>query len=602
MGVTTPATQVVLIDPTTGNPVTTSGGSLGVSGGGGPSTSTNLTQVAGTAVSVNAGNADAGTQRVAVDGTDATGITQLAGGVGTRGWLSAIFAGLGTTADASTATTVIGRLQKLVSLVPASLGQKLSALSFAVVLPSDQSAIPVTSSPAADTTQSGAISVVDTVIGAALAVGALSSAVPTANSFQTFTIAAQGLTAITITPALSAGSLAFEGSSDGTNYGAIAALVPGASLPILTTAGATFVRANTAGLTKVRVRAVTGATFGDGALTVAFDASVRESIVSPVSGAVNQGTAAALTAPWYAGISDGTTLANVLAGDSGQSSQIVTGARKTFTFTTTTVQAVGATDCSNYRGIAIQLSSVGTSALANFQTSVDNVNWTTMSLPAAGLTNVPFSNTNTVGTVYFGPIPGQYIRINVTGISAGTLAGTITLTSWAPPSLVGSVVQSGTWTVAGTGAAGAAVSGNPFRAGASDGTNTRDVRSDTTGKLVTGLFGTQVLGASGDVANVNAVATLAAAAAVTTYITGFEVTATGSTAGSVVDVTVTDGTWTKTYVLVAPAGVSTAAAPLMVEFTRPVAASAVNTAITVTCPALGAGSAHCAVNATGFQL
>lgn len=49
----------------------------------------------------------------------------------------------GTTTDAATANTVIGRLKKLVSLLPAALGQTTMAASLPVVISSDQSAVVV---------------------------------------------------------------------------------------------------------------------------------------------------------------------------------------------------------------------------------------------------------------------------------------------------------------------------------------------------------------------------------------------------------------------------------------------------------------------------
>jgi hypothetical protein len=122
----------------------------------------------------------------AQDGTDINAPTAMpAGGVGIRGWLSAVWtklngtigvtgtfwqatqpvsgtfwqatqpvssaatsqvdghsASIGATGDASTANTVIGRLKALIALLPASLGQKAMAASLAVVLASDQGSLP----------------------------------------------------------------------------------------------------------------------------------------------------------------------------------------------------------------------------------------------------------------------------------------------------------------------------------------------------------------------------------------------------------------------------------------------------------------------------
>lgn len=113
---------------------------------------------------------------------------------------------------------------------------------------------------------------------------------------------------------------------------------------------------------------------------------------------------------------------------------------------------------------------------------------------------------------------------------------------------------------------------------------------------------TMLSASSGNVANASAAATLAAAAAKTTYITGFVVTAGGATAAALVDVTVTGLVGgTATFTFAAPAGAAVGATPLVVMFTKPIPASAVNTAIVVTLPALGAGNTKATVNAFGFR-
>lgn len=114
---------------------------------------------------------------------------------------------------------------------------------------------------------------------------------------------------------------------------------------------------------------------------------------------------------------------------------------------------------------------------------------------------------------------------------------------------------------------------------------------------------TAIAPASGSVANANAVATLAGVSAKTTYITGFEITSSGATVGTVVTITVTGTiTGTLTYIYAAPAGVLLMGTPLFVEFSKPIPASAANTAIVVTLPALGTGNTNAAVVAHGYQL
>lgn len=112
-----------------------------------------------------------------------------------------------------------------------------------------------------------------------------------------------------------------------------------------------------------------------------------------------------------------------------------------------------------------------------------------------------------------------------------------------------------------------------------------------------------VTSSSGNVANASAVATLAAAAGKTTYISGFEITAAGATAAGVVTATVTGAIGgTMSYTFVAPTGATVAATPLVVEFHPPIPASAVNTAIVVTLPALGAGNTNATAVAHGYQV
>lgn len=97
--------------------------------------------------------------------------------------------------------------------------------------------------------------------------------------------------------------------------------------------------------------------------------------------------------------------------------------------------------------------------------------------------------------------------------------------------------------------------------------------------------------------------TLAGASGKTTYISGFEVTGLGATAASGITITVTGTiTGTLSYVLAIPAGVTLGVVPLLVEFARPIPASALNTAIVVNVPSFGGGNALAAATAHGFQL
>jgi hypothetical protein len=112
---------------------------------------------------------------------------------------------------------------------------------------------------------------------------------------------------------------------------------------------------------------------------------------------------------------------------------------------------------------------------------------------------------------------------------------------------------------------------------------------------------TDIQATSGDVANAQAVATLAAAAGKTTYITGLSITGSGATAGLAVVVTVTGLATPFSFIYCAAVGALVANTPLNIVFPTPIPASAVNTAIVVTCPALGTGGAHNIVTAYGYQ-
>jgi hypothetical protein len=113
----------------------------------------------------------------------------------------------------------------------------------------------------------------------------------------------------------------------------------------------------------------------------------------------------------------------------------------------------------------------------------------------------------------------------------------------------------------------------------------------------------QITGSSGNVSAATATATLTAVTGKTTYITGFEVTGAGATAGLPVLVTVT-GTQggTLTYVYSAAVGVLVGNTPLIIEFPEPIPASAVSTNIVVSCPSLGVGNTNNCVVAHGYVL
>jgi hypothetical protein len=105
---------------------------------------------------------------------------------------------------------------------------------------------------------------------------------------------------------------------------------------------------------------------------------------------------------------------------------------------------------------------------------------------------------------------------------------------------------------------------------------------------------------SGSVAAAPAVATLPAAPGKTNFVTGIEVTGAGATAASVVIVTITGLSNTLHYILDVPAGAVAQLTPLIIPFSPPLPGSAVNTAVSVNVPSLGAGNTNAAAVIHGF--
>ena len=202
----------------------------------------------------------------------------------------------------------------------------------------------------------------------------------------------------------------------------------------------------------------------------------------------------------------------------------------------------------------------------------------------------------TVDGTTFTPINGVYAgastptpTITINGIVRLTPAGLtqfrITSTAW----------TSGTATISMRASAG---SGGTFlNQSLTAGTN-------TIGTVMIGPApGTGIRGASGNVANAAATATLTGTAATTVYITGFTCNPGGATAATLVSVTIT-GTLggTYTYTAGAPSGSTSVGAPVTGAFIPAQAASAVNTPIVVSMPALGIGNTNATCVATGFHL
>jgi hypothetical protein len=99
------------------------------------------------------------------------------------------------------------------------------------------------------------------------------------------------------------------------------------------------------------------------------------------------------------------------------------------------------------------------------------------------------------------------------------------------------------------------------------------------------------------------VATLSSSSGKTAWITGFEITGSGSASGGPVTVAITGllgGTIHYTYT--AAIGVLAQNEPLIIEFPDEISASATNTDIVVTCPALGTGNTNNTAVSHGYKV
>jgi len=116
--------------------------------------------------------------------------------------------------------------------------------------------------------------------------------------------------------------------------------------------------------------------------------------------------------------------------------------------------------------------------------------------------------------------------------------------------------------------------------------------------------GATVVGASsGNVAAAVAAATIAAGGATKrSYLTGFDFTSAGATAASVVTGTITGAAGgTRSFTVPVVAGVTLGNEPVRMTFNPPLPAAALNSAITVSVPSLGAGNTNATMNTYGYQ-
>lgn len=137
-----------------------------------------------------------------------------------------------------------------------------------------------------------------------------------------------------------------------------------------------------------------------------------------------------------------------------------------------------------------------------------------------------------------------------------------------------------------------AVSGQRLTATAWDG---------NVGILPAPIGSTPVAASSANQANASAVALLNGVVGKTTYLSEVVINVGGATAASQVILTITGLLGGTMNIPINVQAGNIANAPIQLSFANPLPASAVNTSITVTLPALGAGSTAASVTASGFQ-
>jgi len=165
---------------------------------------------------------------------------------------------------------------------------------------------------------------------------------------------------------------------------------------------------------------------------------------------VFQSTPAGIENAQITQIADGTNQANVLKSDNtsaGKNAVMVAQTAYDTTFTTTAAGNFATTDMTNYGSVSVHLTSAGTSSTVTPQWSNDNTNWVGGSFTQinTGIGSATTSTTSGAMVLYTAK-HGKYFRLNVSGISAGTTAGSLHF-STAPTSyqsVGGTVSSSGT--------------------------------------------------------------------------------------------------------------------------------------------------------------
>lgn len=451
-----------------------------------------------------------------------------------------------------------------------TLGSAIGANSLPVVVASDQSAIPVS--------QNAATSVNTTLQNAQSG---------NANGTR-LNILGQSAAVLTVNMVGFTGTVNFEGQEDGTNFGTLNAVQIGTNTITSTATGSNTTsiaryEIPVAGLQQIQARTsgVTGGTvtITGHAVPLPYNGKViNANIVSPALGqatmanslpvtiasnqtsigSVTQGSGAAAGTNWR------------IAGDFTEQSGLSAGALN--------ADLVPSTDVSLYKWLSLHITAVATGGTITFQGSNDNINFVSINLARVDSSS-SIASTSTVTAVWTGPVNFRYFRARQTAWTSGTTTGVLELyTSPSALNVVGNISnQAGTWTV-----------------------QPGNTQNTTPWMMTIGPtnVGTQVdVSATGT--NATVTATMSAVSAKTNYITGYEITGLPATSLSSADVTISGLQNTLTAEFAEPVAVM---GVLQVAFNPPRAASAVNTAISVSVAALGVSSSKLAINVHGFTV
>lgn len=320
---------------------------------------------------------------------------------------------------------------------------------------------------------------------------------PTAGSVAVFPLSSWESVGI-MTSGVWTGTLLIEGSIDGgLTYSQKAVKQVGTGYITNSLTGNFFGEVNTATLTHISVRSTTAWTgtatilvrqsVNDHSVYVANNLTLKDGTVQSITNTIKPASTTPLAtdtalvvtqSPNSPGdkITDGTNSANVVANDSGYNGVPINNATKTIPFTTSSagVQTLLAnTDVRGYSWIEVVYTSVGVglALTAPFSSTTGGTYVSTLTWGDSNNAITASAIGTTVNRVYFSAVKGNYFQLAVSALTSGTLSGTVTLRSIAPPLAVIGAIQSGAYTVGSNSATGVTFPANAFAIGASNGTN-----------------------------------------------------------------------------------------------------------------------------------